>query len=237
MQLYTIYILSSLTSRQILQISIYVDINDMSKVSFGKRTTVYPGTASFQTLLEDEIMNHRGESPSRRGSNPLAIGRSCEEQKIGHGFHSDELKPRNASQDEFTQPSPLTVHHPGVSLRTNDFHQGGSSDIVNDSVWNNNPCRSDQKVVNLGGQESGDDRKCDLDQSWQGKMLVSGKCSHPLCLARLKEVQSIRICRYSRFSANACATASGRKSGTCRGGFPALQKIANPSQIYKCQWA
>ena len=45
----------SLIRRQILQVSIYVNLNDIPKISFGRRSTVYPGTADLNDLVEKEV--------------------------------------------------------------------------------------------------------------------------------------------------------------------------------------
>ena len=40
----------------------YLDINDISKVSFGRRTTVYPGMANLREILEEEIEKHSAKT-------------------------------------------------------------------------------------------------------------------------------------------------------------------------------
>ncbi|KIW36230.1 uncharacterized protein PV06_11478 [Exophiala oligosperma] len=44
-----------LESGGILQVSIYVNLDDISKISFGRRSTVYPGKANFDELVEKEL--------------------------------------------------------------------------------------------------------------------------------------------------------------------------------------
>ncbi|KIW09750.1 hypothetical protein PV08_11850 [Exophiala spinifera] len=47
-----------LGSGGILQVSIYVNLDDISKISFGRRSTVYPGKAKFDELVEKELAFH-----------------------------------------------------------------------------------------------------------------------------------------------------------------------------------
>ena len=40
---------------QILSISIYVELDGVSKVPFGRRATIYPSSADLEAILRDEV--------------------------------------------------------------------------------------------------------------------------------------------------------------------------------------
>src|SRR3954462_5911443 len=77
---------------QILQISIYVNLNDVSMVSFGRRSTVYPGLADFESLIEKDLMFSRQLSelgPERKVLGSLATRQrhSVKDHEIGSAEH------------------------------------------------------------------------------------------------------------------------------------------------------
>ena len=110
-----------------------MDINDISKVSFGRRTTVYPGTANFHDILEEEIMNHRGnfnQVQSTQGVTPLTSERSHrKEPKAAH-----ELKTLNAAPKGFAQQNAFAKDYTAVFVRKSDVDQASSSGNPIDSV-------------------------------------------------------------------------------------------------------
>ena len=158
---------SMLIRRQILQISIYVDMNDISTMSFGRRSTAYPGTANLQEILREELKEHQGEYGEilSEGGSKAFVNRTPDQgvPLVDHQVRSMELK----SLDLPSQ-APLPA---------------------------------------------------------QGKTLVSGRSNHHDDLAKLKGIQSIRICEDPRPSASSRPEASGRESGTRRTRLPAFLKL------------
>jgi hypothetical protein len=76
----------SLTRDQILQISVYVNFDEIPEVSFGRRSTVYPGTADFESLVEDEL-TFSSELTD------LEVKRTIESPRQISGFEQDLTKP------------------------------------------------------------------------------------------------------------------------------------------------
>ncbi|KAK5311991.1 hypothetical protein LTR93_011504 [Exophiala xenobiotica] len=88
-----------LESGGILQVSIYVNLDDISKISFGRRSTVYPGQANFDELVEKELS---------RDGNMESFRRSLPSTPIPPEYRTQYLVRRSAlseySTDEFMQP-------------------------------------------------------------------------------------------------------------------------------------
>ena len=95
----------------------------------------------------------------------------------------------------------------------------------------NEASRIYMEIANQNRQELEDDRQRNPDKTWQGKMLVSGKSSHPAYLAKLKGIQSIRICGDPRYFTRLGAKESRRESGTRRSGLPAFQKLDSAVEV------
>ncbi|KAK5312651.1 Carboxylic acid transporter [Exophiala xenobiotica] len=78
---------------KILQVSIYVNLDDISKISFGRRSTVYPGKANFDELGEKDLA-FNGKSRDNKMEDSALMAHGSQDltlHKALYGFSADEV--------------------------------------------------------------------------------------------------------------------------------------------------
>ena len=118
---------------QILQISIYLDMNDISTMSFGRRSTAYPGTPNFQEILTEELKDHKGGYNEiwSEGGPKAFVDRTIDHAVpvVDHGGRSIELK----SSSLLSQP-PCSTQSSAIGSGTLNRRQGLSLKNADQSV-------------------------------------------------------------------------------------------------------
>jgi hypothetical protein len=68
---------------QILRISIYVNLDDISQIEFGRRSNVYPRTADLKALVEQELADDRRELQDMK-MDQAGVPRQGPSKGVGH---------------------------------------------------------------------------------------------------------------------------------------------------------
>ena len=111
-----------------------MNLNDISEVSFGRRSTVYPGTADLESLLETEMMGYCGELQNLKLEEAGQKGSDASTYR-GHpetksDFQTTERKMFNAIRARVVRESVSSEYSTDVAVSSNETGQRLSPDYT-----------------------------------------------------------------------------------------------------------